>query len=1086
MTIQDDETLQMYLEESIEHLADIETDLLAIEEAGADIDEDLVNKVYRAAHSIKGGAGFMGLATIKDLTHEMENILGKIRSREMVPTPEIVNVLLMAADTLKALMNDVFTSNEVDISTHIDALQAIAEGKPLPSAPVAPQADAPPAPEPDSDVAVDRAADEDPQSETEMVSVAAADASLAIDADRTMVENLLDEGKFVYLATIDLIADVVEKGKQPSETIEEMEQTGTLIACSISPDDVRSMELKKEQNPDPLIVLFGTILKPEDINVLFEIPENQIHRVLPDMTVHCLGATSPDPVPADATPEPVAAVDAEPMPALEPESAAAVAPVEAPARAPKKTAAKKKETDTSLRVHVSLLDQLMTLAGELVLSRNQLLQSMSSEDHRGSEIAGQRIDLITSELQEAIMLTRMQSIGNVFNKFPRVVRDLSQTLGKKVDLHLEGKDVELDKTIIEAIGDPLTHLVRNAVDHGIELPDVRRNAGKDPVGQIFLKAYHEAGQVIIEISDDGKGLDGQALAQKALEKGLISEDQAKVMSDKERINLIFLPGFSTAEKITDVSGRGVGMDVVKTNLDKLGGIIDIESELGKGSTLRIKLPLTLAIIPCQIVMTGHERYAIPQVNLEELLRIPADQVKDRIERVGDAEVVRLRGNLLPLIKLAEVIDTESIYIDPTTGQKRTDRRKSLSDRRSKESRLIEEENTDPPQKEATEKSEEKSETRRCDERRYHAASALNIVVVSTGAMKYGLVVDELHDSEEIVVKPLGRDLKNCKGYAGATIMGDGRVALILDVANLAQMAGLTSIEGSSRAAEVAQENLRAIREQKDRQSLLVFRSAENEQFAAPLNMVERIEKIKATDIENVGGKRVIRYRGSSLPLFSVDEVAMVQPLADVEDLLVIVFIISGKEIGMLAIGPVDAIEFSLDIDGHTLKQAGIMGSAIINDHTTLMVDVYEIVQTLNPEWFENLEVATNEDGAAAKILFAEDSNFFRNQVKSYMEDEGYTVIDAEDGAIAWDLLQQHADEISLVVTDIEMPNMNGFELTRRIKGSNAYAHLPVIALTTLAGEEDMEKGLQVGINDYQIKLDREKLIRSIYGFLTSM
>jgi two-component system chemotaxis sensor kinase CheA len=1088
MTIQDDETLQMYLEESIEHLADIETDLLAIEEAGANIDEDLVNKVYRAAHSIKGGAGFMGLTTIKDLTHEMENILGKVRSREMVPTPEIVNVLLSASDTLKALMNDVFTSNEVDISKHLDDLQAIAEGKPLPAANAShPDAETALQPEGEGDAA--SADEKKPDGETKWVSIAAADGSIAIEADHAMVEGLINEGKFAYLVHIDLMADVVEKGKTPATTIEEMEQTGTLIASSIDPDNVRAMQLEKGQAPCPLIVLFGTILKPEDINVLFEIPDHRIHQVLADMTVQCLGSESPEPVQADDPPEPAMVVQSNPMPVIKTEPVTAAPPVAASENTPRaqqKVTGKKTETETSLRVHVSLLDQLMTLAGELVLSRNQLLQSMSSEDHRGSEIAGQRIDLITSELQEAIMLTRMQSIGNVFNKFPRVVRDLSQTLGKQVELHLEGKDVELDKTIIEAIGDPLTHLVRNAVDHGIELPGVRKGAGKNPVGQIILKAYHEAGQVNIEISDDGKGLDGQVLSQKALEKGLINEDQAKVMSDKERTNLIFLPGFSTAEKVTDVSGRGVGMDVVKTNLDKLGGIIDIDSELGKGSTIRIKLPLTLAIIPCQIVMTGNERYAIPQVNLEELLRIPANQVKERIERVGNAEVVRLRGNLLPLIKLAEVIDTESIYVDQQTGKNQVDRRKSIADRRSKKTPQVVSAGPDSDEHVQDENGRQETDARRSKDRRYHAASALNIVVVSTGAMKYGLVVDELHDSEEIVVKPLGRDLKKCKGYAGATIMGDGRVALILDVANLAHMGGLTSIEGSSRAAEVAQENLRAIREQKDRQSLLVFRSAENEQFAAPLNMVERIEKIKATDIESVGGKRVIRYRGGSLPLFSVDEVAMVQPLADVEDLLVIVFIISGKETGLLAIGPVDAVELSLDVDGHTLKQAGIMGSAIINDHTTLMVDVYEIVQTLNPEWFETMEAVTNGNGDAAKILFAEDSNFFRNQVKSYMEDEGYDVIEAEDGAIAWDLLQQHADEISLVVTDIEMPNMNGFELTQRIKSSNAYSHLPVIALTTLAGEEDIEKGRQVGISDYQIKLDREKLVRSIYGFLTSM
>jgi len=1074
MTIQDDETLQMYLEESIEHLADIETDLLGIEEAGADIDEDLVNKVYRAAHSIKGGAGFMGLNTIKDLTHEMENILGKIRSRDMIPTPEIINILLTASDTLKALMNDVFTSNDVDISRHIENLQAIAEGK-TPTA-AAPQPEAAPAPEPEAEGETAPVSEISLKSDSDQIIIEAADGAISIAAERQQVEDLMNEGKFVYLAQIDLIADVVDKGKSPAVTLEEMEQTGILVACSPPAEEVRTMEIEKGQTVDPLRVLFATILKPEDINVLFEIPEHQIYQVLPDMGLQCLGSPPVETAPVE--PEPVEQVVEPAPPVAEPEPAVTAAPKEKPPAVEKKTPAKKPETETSLRVHVSLLDQLMTLAGELVLSRNQLLQSMSSEDHRGSEIAGQRIDLITSELQEAIMLTRMQSIGNVFNKFPRVVRDLSLSLKKKVDLHLEGKDVELDKTIIEAIGDPLTHLVRNAVDHGIELPDVRQNAGKDPVGKIFLKAYHEAGQVNIEITDDGKGLDGQVLTQKALEKGLINEDQAKVMSDKERTNLIFLPGFSTAEEITDVSGRGVGMDVVKTNLDKLGGIIDIDSELGKGSTIRIKLPLTLAIIPCQIVMTGNERYAIPQVNLEELLRIPADHVKDRIERVGDAEVVRLRGNLLPLIKLSEVIGTESVFLDPETGERRPDRRKTLSDRRSKESPLSGDANA---AKEAPEDAPQRS-----GERRYHANSALNIVVVSTGAMKYGLVVDELHDSEEIVVKPLGRDLKKCKGYAGATIMGDGRVALILDVANLAQMAGLTSLEGSDRASELAEQSRRAILEQKDRQSLLVFRSAEEEQFAAPLNMVERIEKIKASDIETVGGKRVIRYRGGSLPLFSVDEVAMVQPLADVEDLLVIVFIVAGRETGLLAIGPVDAIEFSLDVDGQTLKQSGIMGSAIINDHTTLMVDVYEIVQTLHPEWFEEMEAATDGSGGTAKILFAEDSNFFRNQVRSYMENEGYEVIEAEDGAIAWELLQQHADEISLVVTDIEMPNMNGFELTRNIKSSTAYSHLPVIALTTLAGEEDIEKGRQVGINDYQIKLDREKLIRSIYGFLSQV
>ncbi len=1098
MTIQDDETLQMYLEESIEHLADIENDLLAIEEGGADIDEDLVNKVYRAAHSIKGGAGFMGLTTIKDLTHEMENILGKIRSRDMIPDPDIVNILLLAADTLKGLVEDVFTSNDVDISDQISQLQAIAEGRALPDeAPVTPEVTETPEPvveQPEVAKKAETSPDASaPTADSGGVTICFPDGAAAFEATEADIHTVMDEGKHVYLAKIDIAEDIVKKDRTPSEMIEEMQQTGAIIQSSMAIEDFANINTDDTGGTDAFTVLFATILKPDDVNILFEIDEHNIFLLNKDMKVQPItDSPAPEPVsepvskpepanPAPVEPEKPAATPAKPKPV---KAAPKARPIkQAPAETKKKVPPQKTEHDASLRVHVSLLDQLMTLAGELVLSRNQLLQSMSSEDHRGSEIAGQRIDLITSELQEAIMLTRMQSIGNVFQKFPRVVRDLARSLGKEVELTLEGKEVELDKTIIEAIGDPLTHLVRNAVDHGVEIPEERKKRGKKAVGQIFLKAYHEAGQVNIEISDDGKGLDGEELAQKAFEKGLITEDQAKVMSENEKTNLIFLPGFSTAEKITDVSGRGVGMDVVKTNLDKLGGIIDIESNLGEGSTIRIKLPLTLAIIPCQITLTGGERYAIPQVNMEELLRIPADQVVNRIERVGDAEVVRLRGNLLPLIKLTDVIGTDSVYMDPATGKKRKSRRKKLSDRRSKTSPPISA--GDPPAEETRDSKTPEEEKRDINERRFRAASALNIVVVSTGAMKYGLVVDELHDSEEIVVKPLGRDLKRCKGYAGATIMGDGRVALILDVSNLAQMAGLTSVEGSARAADVAAESYEAMRAKKDKQSLLVFRSAEDEQFAAPLNLVERIEKIKVTDIEEVGGKRVMKYRGGSLPLFSIDEVAMVKPLADNENLLVIVFIVAGREVGLLAMGPLDAMETSLDVDGLTLKQTGIMGSAIINDHTTLMVDIFEIIQTLNPEWFEDMEAAQTESGEAATILFAEDSSFFRTQVTSYLEEEGYAVLEAEDGAIAWDLLQDHAEEIAAVVTDIEMPNMNGFELTKKIRGSVAYSHLPVIALTTLAGDEDVAKGADVGIDDYQIKLDREKLLKSIYDILTT-
>lgn len=961
MQIEDDEILQGFIEESLEHLADIENDLLAIEEDGADIDEELVNKVFRAAHSIKGGAGFMGLTVIQDLSHVMENVLGLIRSSKLVPTPEIINVLLQASDKLNTMIEDVSNSNEYDIEEHLVPLNAIYDGD-LPQAP--------------------------------------ADAAPAED--------------------------------EPTPAQEAAEEVAV-----------------EEMPPEP------------EIPVQVETPE-------------------PDPEPE---PEPVQAAEPEvvapePAPVPKPKAATPAKPATTPA-APKKSATKVK-VDTSIRVHVSLLDSLMTLAGELVLSRNQLLQTISSGDSQNAESVGQRIDLITSELQEAIMLTRMQPIGNVFGKFPRVVRDLSSKLNKNIDLTIVGKDVELDKTIIESINDPLTHLVRNSVDHGIELPEDRIKVGKSAKGLVILKAYHAAGQVVIEISDDGKGLDGEALAEAAISKGLITPEQAQLMSDKEKVNLILLPGFSTAKEVTDVSGRGVGMDVVKTNLDQLGGQVDIISEVGQGTTIYIKLPLTLAIIPCQIIMTGGERYAIPQVNLEELLRIPASQVKDRIERVGNAEVVRLRGNLLPLIRLSDVLNIERTYYDQDGDKFKTDRRERISDRRGKETSF-------DPEEEAILRAKEKDGEdgkRTIKDRRYAASSALNIVVVSNGSMKYGLIVDKLQDSEEIVIKPLGKHLQTCKGYAGATIMGDGRIALILDVANLAIMADLTSIDGSDRASEVAQAAEELVKAQKDKQALLTFRSSEEEQFAVPLNQVERIEKIKRSDIEELGGKRVMQYRGGSLSLIAVDDVAMVMPIADHDDLLVIVFKLANQLVGLLAIGPIDAIEISVSIDDVTLKQPGVMGSTIIDGQTTMLIDIFEIVGSLFPEWFEDQEIyEAEEEGTPPTILIAEDSNFFRNQVKNYMTESGYDVIEGEDGAIAWELLQEHGDEITIVVTDIEMPNMNGFELTETIRKDARFSNIPIIALTTLAGEEDIAKGKAVGVDEYHIKLDKEKLMASVHHYV---
>ena len=1063
---EDDETLQMYIEESLDHLGDIESDLLTIEEGGENIDLDLVNNVFRAAHSVKGGAGFMGLTTIKDLAHHLENVLGLIRNSELTPDSNRISVLLKGFDELENLLNNIETSNDIDISSHVEALENITKSS-LP--------------------------EEQKEMVSEQVDIVLRDGRIFKQVSLYEVETYKNEGKNLFLVEYDMINDIHRKSKNPLEVLNNLQKTGTIVETRIDFTSVGTLEDAGAPNRIPFQVLFASIIEQDMTETLFDISSQYIHMITDEMIMPASESTDEDQPALEPAQETVQAPVQEAPVAEAVVEAPAAAPVQqaSPTPAPQvvtekvqKTtapAAKTQDKDlnlgakpqTSLRVNVGLLDTLMNLAGELVLSRNQLLQGINSSNSKATELSSQRIDMITSELQEAIMRTRMQPIANILNKFTRVVRDLSQQLGKSIELEIEGKDVELDKTILESINDPLTHLVRNSVDHGIETPMEREQMGKNGTGKITLKAFHDAGQVNIVISDDGRGLNPGKIASSAIDKGLISDARVAEMSDKQKMELIFLPGFSTAKEVTDVSGRGVGMDVVVTNIETLGGIIELDSTPGQGTDIQIKLPLTLAIIPSQITSVGNERYALPQVNLNELLRIPAGQVKDKIEKVGDAAVVRLRGELLPLLNLADMLGIERTYTDPADNTEKVDRRKNIADRRSK---------THLTAEEAAEQTEEKEMVERGEDRRYHATSAMNIAVVSAGAFKYGLVVDQLHDSEEIVVKPVGRHLKKCTAYAGATIMGDGKVALILDISNLAQMAELSTVAEAGQTAKAAEEEAAA---NADKVALLTFKNGEVEHFAAPLSIVERIERIQTSDIEQIGDRKVVQYRGGSLPLYELSQVAEVDALPEKEQQEVIVFKVKDKELGLMVTPPVDALEVVLEIDTSTLKQPAVSGSMIINDHTTLLVDIFELVKILNPEWFkEEAQAAASmaEDGEKI-LLFAEDSAFFRNQVKSFMEEDGFKVIEAEDGLIAWELLKERVDEIDLVVTDLEMPNMDGFELTQRIKNDPQYSHLSVIALTSLASEAHIEKGRSVGIDEYEIKLDREKLMSIIRKYV---
>ena len=607
----------------------------------------------------------------------------------------------------------------------------------------------------------------------------------------------------------------------------------------------------------------------------------------------------------------------------------------------KKSIRKSAETDTtkasdheskasSLRVSITVLDELMTLAGELVLTRNQLMQSIGSRDHNQIEKASQRVDLVTSELQSSIMNTRMQPIGAVFSKYKRIVHDMSKDLGKEIELEIEGEEVELDKTIIESISDPMTHLVRNSIDHGIELPDIRLKTGKSNPAKIHLKAYHEAGQVIIEIKDDGSGIDPKRVATKLIEKDLFTKSEVKEMTDGELIKMILKPGFSLAKEVTDISGRGVGMDVVNTNLSKLGGTIDIDSTVGIGTTIRVKLPLTLAIIPSLIVVAGEERFTIPQVNLVELVRVPPEQVKARIEKVDNASVIRLRNELLPLLRISDVLGMPKLFMDPA-GNVRKDKREVIHDRRSK--------SVDDLTSEEEIEALESDKPSRNDGRRSSSLSAINIIVVNAGDLNYGIVVDGLLDSEEIVVKPLGYHLRDVRAYAGATILGDGKSALILDVVGISEIMSLSSVKDNAKEKIIDQK----VESDKYAQSLIVVKNAEAEFFAIPLGLISRIEKIHKSAIESPGGQLSMKYRGASLLLFRIEDTANVGSIEDVEYPYVIVFQHAGREVGVLVSGIVDAIDTSVEIDDKTFNQPGILGAARIMEQTTMLLDLYALV-----------------------------------------------------------------------------------------------------------------------------------------------
>jgi two-component system chemotaxis sensor kinase CheA len=914
--------LHEFLCESRQGLDQLDLDFITLEQDPSDA-ATLAN-VFRTIHTVKGTSGFLGFATLETVTHMGENLLDKLRNKKFKLDEEITSILLEMVDVVREQLDVIAAtgSDGGDYQSLIERLEAQINSTTTQetSSDTSNNADEHAPAMTSSQIA----SDEDEDDDTEV--------TLVMELDDEMKEVLKDflQESFENLDRVD--SELVELEEQPDNRdmlssifrsmhtikgtcgffgfnkLEKVTHIGENLLVKLR-DGEYSMN---EQIATGLLGMVdavramlheisthghdGTNRYKKLIDLLSELKDTgSLQSVDSSPDEQSLTAATEDAPPSALTAEPITPTIAQPVSAVV-ESKLVVDKKSKDVPAPSTATV----VEASIRVDVPVLDALMNLVGELVLARNQIMEYVGDHENTQVVAAAQRLNVITSELQEGVMQTRMQPIHSIWAKLPRVVRDLSRACGKQIRVEMEGKSTELDKSLIEAMKDPLTHLIRNSVDHGIESPEARVAAGKPAEGVLLLRAFHEGGQVHIEISDDGAGIPADKIKKKAIENGVVTAEQASKMSDQDICNMVFLPGLSTAEQVTNISGRGVGMDVVKTNIEKISGAIDLDTEIGRGTTFKIRVPLTLAIVPALIVSTALQRFAIPQVNLIELIRVDEEEQQNAIEYIHGCPVYRLRGQLLPLAYL------------------------------QKELMLGERE-----------------------------PGTLNIVVLQADKCRFGLVVDEINDTQEIVVKPLAEALKSISVFAGATIMGDGRVALILDTQGIGQRAKVMGNNPDSTiTSEIADGNEKSALSE----TLLLVRTAAEGKLAIPLNRVARLEQFKISQTELAGDIQVVQYRGQILPLvelssFLHERRAGYGDKNDSGELIqVVVFGEEGCQVGLVVKEIIDVIDEVLEVRGKASRE-GVLGTATIDGHVTELFDVTSFVASTSGLIIEREEAA---------------------------------------------------------------------------------------------------------------------------------
>lgn len=735
----------------------------------------------------------------------------------------------------------------------------------------------------------------------------------------------------------------------------------------------------------------------------------------------------------ESEPEPIEAAPAKSGAAAKPEAASGGGETKESAVA-----------NQSIRVNVDLLENLMTMVSELVLTRNQLLQILRGQKDSEFSPPLQRLNQVVSELQEGVMMTRMQPIGNAWAKLPRIVRDLSIELGKKIDLVMKGAETELDRQVLDLIKDPLTHMVRNSADHGLETTAGRLEAGKPEVGKVVLNAYHEGGHIIIQISDDGKGLPVGIIKQKAIDNGLVTETDAEAMSDQQIQKFIFKAGFSTAAAVTSVSGRGVGMDVVRTNIEKIGGTIELNSTEGKGTTFIIKIPLTLAIVSALIVECAGDRFAIPQISVLELVRASAHS-EYKIEKINDTPVLRLRNRLLPLVSLRELMKledhpSEDVADQAGDGETTSEGITAIADKK--------------PQSED------------------HF-----IVVTQVGSYTFGIIVDRVFDTEEIVVKPVARILRDIQMFSGNTILGDGSVVMILDPNGIAAATG----EVAMAEDPMDTDSERQVAHGQEAVAMLVFKAVNDSPKAVSLALVARLEEIDLTKIEISNDQYVVQYRGQLMPLIRMEGA---QELGNEGRQPVLVFSDRDRSMGLVVDEIIDIVEDHVNVE-LSATRSGYIGSAVIASKATDIVDVGFYLTQASKDWFGGESPESFGDENESRLLLVDDSPFFRNLLKPLLSVAGYEVICVESASAALELCEA-GENFDVIISDIEMPGMSGFEFAEAVKNDSRWSNVPMVALSSFATPKDLERGRDVGFKDYVAKNDREALLNTLQDTLAEI